>query len=259
MNLNLKGKIVLISASATGLGKGIAEGFLKEEAIVVITDINNDHINSTLSEFSAKYNSDNIHSFHGDLSDESTIAECIDTIIAKLGKIDILIANLGSGRGVQDWKIEESEWDRMMDLNFNAARRLINHTVDHMPEDSGSSIVFISSIAGKEVIGAPMHYSVAKSALIAYSTNLSKKLAQRNIRVNSICPGNIFFKEGTWDIKLKENRDGVLDMLDKTVPLSRFATPEEIGNIVVFLTSEKASFITGSCIVADGGQTVGLY
>jgi 3-oxoacyl-[acyl-carrier protein] reductase len=127
-----------------------------------------------------------------------------------------------------------------------------------MIEQNYGSIVYISSIAGVEVIGAPIHYSVAKASLMAFAKNLSKKLARNNIRTNVICPGNIYFEEGTWDFKLRKNREEVLEMIDKTVPMNRFATPEEIANLALFLASERASFITGSTIIADGGQTVGI-
>ena len=127
-----------------------------------------------------------------------------------------------------------------------------------MIENGGGSILYISSIAGLEVIGAPVQYSVAKAALIAYMKNLSRLLGKQKIRVNAVCPGNIYFKDGTWDIRMQENKQGVLDMLDKNVPLNRFASTEEIADLVTFLSSERASFITGSCIVSDGGQTISI-
>ena len=127
-----------------------------------------------------------------------------------------------------------------------------------MMEKKSGSIVFISSIAGMEVIGAPIHYSVAKAALISFSKNLSKKVANNNIRVNTICPGNIYFENGTWDYKLKENKGKVIAMLEHSVPLNRFASPEEIADLVMFISSNKMSFMTGSCLVIDGGQTVSI-
>jgi 3-oxoacyl-[acyl-carrier protein] reductase len=258
MNLDLVKKVVLVTASGHGLGKGIAKGFLEEGALVVVTDIDNNRLESTVGEFIQLYGKENIFSFCGDLTIEEQIVNCIAEIVAKFGKLDILIANLGTGKGSQEWNIDNENWNRMMDMNFNAARKTVNAAVQHMPKETGSSITFISSIAGVEVIGAPIHYSVAKAALIAYSTNLSKKLASDNIRVNSVCPGNIYFKEGTWDFKMLENKDKVEEMLEKDVPLKRFTTPEEIANLVLFLSSEKAGFITGSCIISDGGQTVGI-
>ena len=258
MDLNLRNKTVLITASAHGLGKAIARGFLEEGARVAITDINQERAGNTFYEFFSEFEPDNIFSFTGDLTKEDLINECVARIMDKFGKIDNLVANLGSGKGSPEWNIPDNDWQAMMDINFNGARRITNAVVPGMIENNRGSIVYISSIAGVEVIGAPIHYSVAKAALIAYVKNLSKKLASNNIRTNVVCPGNIYFDEGTWDFKMREDKQKVLEMLDRTVPMKRFASPEEIAYLVLFLASERASFITGSSFVADGGQTVGI-
>lgn len=258
MNLGLKNKIVLITGSAQGLGKGICRKFLEEGAKIVVTDILKDRIEKTVNEFLKEYNIENIESFTGDLTKDKVITNCVKKVIDKYGRIDILIANLGTGKGSTDWLVPEKEWKNMFDMNFDGARKITNAVVPIMIKNNYGSIVYISSIAGVEVIGAPIHYSVAKAALIAFSKNLSRKVARNNIRVNTICPGNIFFKDGTWDVKMKENEEEVLQMLDKAVPQNRFASTEDIANIVIFISSEKASFITGSCFIADGGQTIGI-
>lgn len=258
MELNLKDKVVLISGSAHGLGKSIARSFLAEGAMVVITDIDNSRIEKTVWEFSKEFDKTKFDCFTGDLTKSDDIKKCVESVIGQFGKIDICVANLGSGRGTQGWDISDEEWERMLSLNFDGARRLTNSVVPRMIENRGGSIIYISSIAGVEVIGAPVQYSVAKASLIAYAKNLSRSLGKHKIRVNTVCPGNIFFKDGTWDFKIQENKQGVLEMLEKNVPLNRFATPEEIADLVMFLSSERASFVTGSCIIADGGQTISI-
>ena len=115
-------------------------------------------------------------------------------------------------------------------------------------------ITFISSIAGIENLNTPTEYGVAKSAINTFSKILSHKLAPR-IRVNAVAPGNIYFKDGTWDLKNSENPELVSEMLENNVPLKRFGKPEEVADLVLFLSSEKAEFITGACITIDGGQT----
>jgi 3-oxoacyl-[acyl-carrier protein] reductase len=115
-------------------------------------------------------------------------------------------------------------------------------------------LLFVSSIAGLQVTGAPTDYSVAKAALVMLSKQLSHKFAP-NIRVNCIAPGNIYFPGGRWEELLKSDPVTTETMLKTKVPLNRFGTPEEVANAVVFLSSDSASFITGSCLTVDGGQT----
>jgi len=258
MNLDLENKVVLITASAQGLGKGIAKEFLTEGARVIITDIDQEKLNSTLDEFHQEFGSRKCFGYLGDFTDQVTIQLCIKESVSFFGNIDILIANMGSGRGKPEWNISNEDWQKMIDLNFEGARKITNEVVPVFINNRSGAIIYISSIAGVEVIGAPIHYSVAKSSLIAYSKNLSFKLAQHGIRVNVVCPGNIFFEKGTWDIKMRENKNQVIEMLNNKVPQNRFAAPQDIANLVLFLASDKASFITGAKIIIDGGQTLGI-
>jgi len=118
--------------------------------------------------------------------------------------------------------------------------------------------LFVSSITAMEAFGAPVDYSTAKAAVIALSKNMARKLAQE-VRINVLAPGNVLFTGGSWDEKIKENPDQVNMIIESTVPMKRFGSPEEMADAAVFLCSERASFITGSILVVDGGQTVGIF
>ena len=116
----------------------------------------------------------------------------------------------------------------------------------------------VASIAGLESSSAPLPYSAAKAALLNYGKNLARQLGPFNVRVNSVAPGNILFPGGSWERHLAERRDEVLKLIEAEVPLRRFGRPDEIADLIVYLSSERAAFITGSCIIADGGQTRGM-
>ena len=109
-----------------------------------------------------------------------------------------------------------------------------------------------------EAFGAPTDYSTAKAAIIALAKNMARKLASDNVRVNVIAPGNVYFEGGSWDEKIQQDKKRVDEIIKSTVPMNRFATPQEIADSAVFLCSHRASFITGITLVIDGGQTVGV-
>ena len=193
--------------------------------------------------------------FHeGDLNDDAALMRLENKVMAEWGSVDGVVANAGAVKPVPDWDILGSDWDWYLKNNFDIAVKLVTKIIPHLKKTMGS-IVFISSIAGIEETGAPLPYSTSKAALTMYAKGLSRKLAPDKIRVNTVAPGNILFKDGNWDKKQKADLAGINKMLDDKVPLKQFGTPEDIGNMVAFLLSEKAKFITGACMVIDGGQT----
>jgi 3-oxoacyl-[acyl-carrier protein] reductase len=125
----------------------------------------------------------------------------------------------------------------------------------HLLKQESSSFTFISSIAATEAIGAPIPYSAAKAAIEMTMKSLSRLVGPQGVRVNAVSPGNVLFPGGSWEKKLVDRREFFEEMIQREVPLQRFASPEEIANVVVFLASKRASFVTGSSVVVDGGQT----
>jgi 3-oxoacyl-[acyl-carrier protein] reductase len=143
----------------------------------------------------------------------------------------------------------------VMDLNLFAATNMMEAARPLMARGSSDrAIVCISSIAGMAALGAPVTYYAAKAALNATVRGLARPLALEGIRINAVAPGNILSPDGTWARKIAENKQAVDDMLQREVALRRLGTPEEIADVVAFLASPRAAFITGSVMVADGGQ-----
>ncbi|MGA3210749.1 MAG: SDR family oxidoreductase [Terriglobales bacterium] len=190
----------------------------------------------------------------GDLTESSMIENTLDTVTKNWGGLDIVVGNIGTGSGKPGWQQEEEEWARLFNLNFFSSVRLAQAAIPYM-QVSGGSIILVSSIVGIEATPAPLPYSAAKAALINYGKNLSRAVAEHKIRVNTIAPGNVLFPGGTWEKHLANRRESVEAYITAEVPMNRFGTPQEISNIVVFLASPAANFVTGGCYVVDGGQT----
>ncbi len=196
MELGLKNKVVLVTGSSRGIGQSIAIEFAREGARVVITGRNSEDVNNTLKQIE-KSGGEGL-GFVGDLTNENDIKGCVDQIISHWHNIDILVANLGSGKGQKGWEVSMEEWHRLIDLNFMSSVKVSSAVIPHLMKSGGGNIVFIGSISGLVSAGGPPAYEAAKSALISYSKNLSKEVAKHQIRVNVVVPGNILFPGGTW-------------------------------------------------------------
>lgn len=255
MDLNLESKTVLITGASQGIGSAVADSFLKEGASVILVSRGSKKLLSLEKKFQDNYGKKNISAEICDCTSESSLEQLKDNLIAKGIKLDIVVANVGDGRSVSDSVPNNENWEESWAKNFNSALYTSRAFVPMLEEKEGS-LLFISSITGVEAIGAPINYSTAKSALIAFSKNLSKKLAGR-VRVNAIAPGNINFPGSSWEEKIKADERKVKEIINN-VPMKRFGTPKEIANSAVFLSSDKASFITGALLIIDGGQTVSV-
>lgn len=255
MNLELQDQVAFIAGSSRGIGKAIARRFLQEGARVVISGRDEAALTKCEQEFAAEFSAARIMQVRGDLTLTQPIRDALAQVRERWSRLDALVANIGSGSGTIGWQVDAAEWINTFETNFHGAVRLATDALPQMIEAKRGSIVLISSIAGVESSPAPLPYSSAKNALIAYAKNLARQIAVAGVRVNAVAPGNIFFEGGSWAANLEARRDAVLKHIADEVPMQRFGAPEEIADLVVFLCSPRASFITGACIVADGGQT----
>ena len=245
MNLELSGKRVLISGASRGIGKATAIGFLEEGADIVMASRGLDKLNKLTDELKNKY-----------FTNEADLEALKNLIEEKLGGIDIVVANVGDGQSVNDVIPSKEDWDRTWDSNFNTALYTAR-TFLPMLESSSGNLLFVSSIAGIEAFGAPVDYSSAKAAIIALAKNMARKLS--TVRVNVVAPGNVYFEGGGWSQKIIKEPAKIEKLIKSSVPMNRFASPEEIADSIIFLCSNRSSFITGATLVVDGGQTVGVY
>ena len=256
MNLNLNNKKVLITGASRGIGLSIAEEFLKEKAKVCIVSRGSDQLFFNEEKLQGIYGEKNVFASRCDCTNTKSLDNLSNTIHESWNRLDIIVINVGDGHSAPDAIPNNDDWKKNWNNNFESALKTARIFIP-MLEESNGVILFISSIAGMEAIGAPTDYSTAKAAIIALAKNMSRKVAPK-IRVNVISPGNVYFKGGSWDKKIKQDKKRVDEMIKTNVPMNRFATPTDIASSAVFLCSDKASFITGTTLVIDGGQTVGV-
>lgn len=250
MKLELTDRVALVTGASRGIGLAIATTLAAEGAKVALAARGADALNAARAAVGTQ---SSVHL--ADVTDTAAAAALVQEVERQWGRLDILVCNVGSGASVPPGKETAAEWSRVMDLNLFATTNMIEAARPSMARGGGDrAIVCISSIAGMAALGAPVTYYAAKAALNATVRGLARPLALEGIRINAVAPGNILSADGTWARKLAENSAAVEEMLVRDVALRRLGKPEEVADLVAFLASPRAAFITGSIMVADGGQ-----
>ena len=248
MNLNLKGKNVLITGSSRGIGLGIAQQFAEEGCNVVLNGRAETSHEALASIPGSQY-------VAGDGCTEEGAKNVVNEAVKIFGSLDVVVCNVGSGVSVKPGQETFAEWHKSFSVNFFSTTCTVEAANSHLEKSSGV-VICISSICGCEAIpGAPVTYSVAKTALNAYIRGISRPLGGQGIRICGLAPGNILFDGSVWDRKMSENSEAVSEMLEKNVALKALGNLEQIASLATFLASSKSSFTTGSVWVVDGGQT----
>lgn len=255
MNTGLEHKAVFVSGSSRGIGRAIAESFLREGARVFVTGRAEKDIDGFIRD--NRVHAERIRAWCGDLTEETSVQKAVALHLKEFGRLDCLVPCIGKGAVRFGHELSSADWKNAFDINLWSAVALVNAALSDMKKHGGS-ITFIAALAGVEAVDAPLSYSTAKAALVAYAKHLSRELVGYHIRANAVAPGNVLFPGGRWEEKLKENREKFTRYIEESVPMKRFGKPEEVADVVVFLASERASFITGECVLVDGGQRRGF-
>lgn len=251
MDLGLAGKNAIITGASRGIGRATALEFASEGVNVAICARGQEALDKTRGELEAK--GVTVHAASCDVADAQALKAFLDGAKAALGGVDILVNN-PSGFGLTD---DEDGWAASLNIDMMATVRATWQVVPWMEERGGGSIVHISSISGLES-GSPPAYTAVKAGLVAHANTMAAQLAPQRIRVNTVSPGSIEFPGGFWEMVKEQDRE----MYDSTlagIPWGRMGTPEEVAAAIVFISSPKASWVSGAMLVVDGVQHKGIF
>lgn len=248
MLFNLTSKTALITGSSKGIGFSIAQALHAEGCKVALNSRNSEQLAKATAQLSGSIG------LMGDVTQAVEAQRIVSEVIQSFGKLDILVCNVGGGKSVPPGEETLEEWQRIFALNLWSTINTVTAAHDPLVESKGV-IICISSICGLETIaGAPITYSAAKAALHSYVRGIARPLGNQGVRINAIAPGNILFDGSVWSRKLSENAPAVQSMLERDVSLGCLGKPQDIANLVVFLSSANASFASGAIWTLDGGQ-----
>ncbi len=254
MDLGIKGRTALVTGGSRGLGLQCALSLAREGVNVAICGRMQATLDGTVAEIEAI----GVRSLGvvADVSDISEATALHDRVVYGLGPLDILVNNVGGSLARSD--ILGTDLDSLkatFDLNLFGGYELMRLAIPHMREQKWGRIINIASIYGREW-GGNLAYMTAKAGVIGATKHAALSLAKDGVLVNSIAPGSISHPGGSWERFQNDNpRDVVESFIEQNLPMGRFGWPEPVGDTAAFLASERASLITGACIVVDGGQS----
>lgn len=247
MDLGLAGKRALVTGGTRGIGAAIVEVLLAEGASVATCARSEDDISATRQK--AAQNNLKLSAAVCDVGGKTAYEQWLGDSVAALGGVDIFVANV-SGMGGDG----EEGWKRTFDVDLMATVRGCEGLLAPMAQSGGGSMVIISSISGLEAVGGVGAYGTIKAGLIAYGSQLAEMAGAHGIRVNTVSPGPIHVDDGFWG-NVKKSDPQTYDAVCARHPSGRLGTTAEVANCVAFLTSDAASWVTGTNLVVDGGMT----
>ena len=263
MDLGLKGKIAVVAASSKGLGKATAQTLAREGALVTVNGREAATLKATADEIRAETGADVIE-IVGDMTNPADIDRLISETVEKRGGLDILVCNAGGPpSGTFSSFPEDQPWLDAVNLNLMSTLRLMRAAIPHLEARGGGSITNIVSTSVKQPIGHLILSNTARTAVIGLAKSVSLEYAEKNIRVNNVCPGSTLTDRITSLAKTRAEKSGrsqeeILAEDAAAIPMGRLGTPQEFANVVVFMASPAAAYVTGTTLQVDGGNVSSL-
>jgi NAD(P)-dependent dehydrogenase (short-subunit alcohol dehydrogenase family) len=244
--LDLKGRVAIITGAARGIGYAIAKRALESGATVALWDIDGDQLESARRELSAQ---GTVSAERVDITDERSVASATAATAATHGRVDILVNNAGitGGNGLT-WELDPQVWRRVVDVNLVGCFLVCRAVIPHLIQNGYGRIVNVASVAGKEGNPTASHYSASKAGIIGLTKSLGKELATRNILVNCVTPA-----AANTEI-FAQMKPAHIEYMRSKIPMDRFVEVNEIAALICWLASEDCSFSTGAVFDISGGR-----
>jgi 3-oxoacyl-[acyl-carrier protein] reductase len=251
VDLGLAGKVALVTGSSRGIGRGIATRLVEEGADVVFCARGAETLEEAVA---AAAGPGRARGLVADVSTENGAAAVVDGAVSAFGGLDVVVNNVGgSGAGTFDG-LDVEDLDAVLRKNVVPAVLISRAALPVLRARGGGVIAMIASIFGRELGGGP-GYNLAKAAEISLAKTMARDLAKDSIRVFSVSPGSVLFPGGSWERRQREDPEGIAAFVEREVPWGRFGTVDEVADVVAFLVSERASWVVGTSVVVDGGQS----
>lgn len=257
MDLNLKGKVAIITGASRGIGKAIAESLAREGCHLVLCARGQTELDIVCKELSS--NGTSVFGMVIDITRPDAGKQLAGKALQEFGQIDIFVGSAGGNKRGNFADTTDADWQEIIELNLKAHLNTSRAVLPTMKQQKRGSILFITSIFGREAGGKGLSiYNTTKSALISAAKIMAIELAEDGIRVNTVAPGSIRFPGGSWDNRCNSDPEGMKSFVATNIPLGRFGKAEEVADVVAFLSSDRASWISGACVPVDGVQSKSL-
>lgn len=245
---NLTDKVAIVTGASRGIGEAIAKQLSSCGAKIILIARNSDQLVAVKETIIS--NGGIAESIAGDVSNLNSISEIVTNTIDKWGRIDILVNNAGIARDNIIMRMKEDDWDSVMNINLKGCFNGIKSVTRPMIKNKAGRIINITSVIGQIGNAGQSNYAASKAGIMGLTKSMAKELGSRNITVNAVAPGYI-----TTDMT-NELNDEVKEQMKSSIPLGRLGTPDDVANLVCFLASDEAGYITGQTFNVDGGMVM---
>lgn len=257
MDLGLNGKVAIVTGASRGIGRGIARGLAAEGCALVLCARGAEALEAAAAELRTA--GADVLALSLDVTAPEAGTRLAEAALHRFGRIDVYVGNAGGNRRKPFDETTDADWDELLTINLHAHLRTSRAVIPAMKAAGQGCLLFITSIFGREAGGPGLVlYNSTKSALISAAKIMALELAPFGIRVNTIAPGSIRFPGSSWDKRCHEDPDGMAVFIGQHLPFGRFGTVAEVADVVTFLASERAAWVSGACVNVDGVQSRSL-